>query len=223
MTPSAIRYGAMTVLRPLIAIVVVLLLAGVLAQHSLAPAGAQSSDDPLPATLISPIAGNWTLLVNTGDAGSPETVMGSLLQWADSAFVFDAATARFRSFRAAQPFLSDLNVIESGQPFWVFVPPDRLEGDITFWEQDATVRNQSVTLAPGFNLAAWTGTQGTRISQAVQSLSIRRAFLWDAVTQSFLIWDPGLPPAIQSDFELEYGAGLWIDVVGSQSVEWPQP
>ena len=149
--------------------------------------------------------------------------MGSLVQWADSAFVFDAATARFRSFRAAQPFLSDLNVIESGQPFWVFVPPDRLDGDITFWEQDATVRNQSVTLAPGFNLAAWTGTQGTRISQAVQLLPIRRAFLWDAVAQSFLIWDPGLPAAIQSDFELEYGAGLWIDVAGSQSIEWPQP
>ena len=213
----------MTVLRPLIAIVPVLLLVAVFALHSLAPADAQSPDEPAPTTLTSPIAGNWTLLTNTGEAGPPSTVLGSLLQWADSAFTFDAATGRFRSFRVDQPFLSDLNVIEAGQPFWVFVPPDRLDGDITFWQQDAMVRNQPVTLTPGFNLAAWTGTQGTRISQAAQSLPIRRAFLWDAVAQSFLLWDPSLPPAIQSDFELEYGAGLWIDVTGAQSVVWQQP
>lgn len=213
----------MTVLRPLTAIALVLLLVAAFALHSLAPADAQEPGDPAPATLISPIAGNWTLLTNTAESGSPSTVLGSLLQWADSAFTFDAATGRFRSFRVDQPFLSDLNVIEAGQPFWVFVPPDRLDGDITFWQQDAMVRNQPVTLIPGFNLAAWTGTQGTRISQAAQALPVRRAFLWDAVAQLFRVWDPTLPPAIQSDFELEYGAGLWIDVMGAQSVVWQQP
>lgn len=213
----------MRIFRPFFAIVAVLLLVGLIGQSSLSPAKAQAPDDQRATTLISPVAGNWTLLVNTGEAGAPQAVLGSLLQWADSAFTFDATTARFHSFRTAQPFLSDLNVIQAGQPFWVFVPPDRLEGDITFWEQPATVRNQSVTLAPGFNLVAWTGTQGTPISQAAQSLPIQRAFLWDAVAQAFLIWDPALPPVIQSDFALEYGAGLWIDVGGAQSVEWLQP
>ena len=213
----------MLAFRPFVAIVAVLLLVAVIGQPSLPPARAQTLDDPQSDILISPVAGNWSLLVNTGETGPPQTVLGGLLQWAESAFTFDATTDRFRSFRAAQPFLSDLAVIQAGQAFWVFVPPDRLDGDITFWQQPATVHNQSVMLTPGFNLAAWTGTQGTRISQAAQSLPIQRAFLWDAVAQSFLIWDPALPPAIQSDFALEYGAGLWIDVGGSQSVEWPQP
>ncbi len=213
----------MTALRPLIAIVAFVLLAGLVAQQPSTPAGAQTPDDPPPSTLISPIAGSWTLLVNTSVAGPPQTVLGSLLQWADSAFTFEAASQTFRSFRAAQPFLSDLDFIAAGQPFWIFVPPARLDGDITFWEQPATVRNQSVTLVPGFNLSAWTGTQGVRISQAVQSIPVRRAFLWDAVGQSFLVWDPTLPAIIQSDFELEYGAGLWVDLSGTQSVVWEQP
>jgi hypothetical protein len=213
----------MTALRPLTAFVALLLLAGLIAQPPPSPAAAQAPDDSQPTTLISPVAGNWTLLVNTSDAGSPETVLGSLLQLADSAFAFDATSQRFHSFRVAQPFLSDLDIIQAGQPFWVFVPPERLDGDITFWEQRATVRNLPVTLVPGFNLAAWTGTQGVRISRAVQSLPVRRAFLWDAVSQSFLIWDPGLPATLNSDFELEYGAGLWVDVSGTQSVTWEQP
>lgn len=189
----------------------------VLAQEGPTPAQGEA------ATLVSPIAGNWTLLVNLDEGGAPLAVMGSLRRWATTVFTFDAGEGRFRTFRVGQPQFSDLATIESGQAFWVFVPPTLLDGDLTFWEQPATVGNLSVELRPGFNLAAWTGATGVRVSVALEGIAVRRAYLWDVTAQRFAVWNPSLPASLRDDFELEYGAGLWIDLAGTALVVWEQP
>ena len=173
-------------------------------------------------TGIQPIAGNWSLLVNTGPAASPGALLAPIDDLATVAFTFDPATDRFRTYRAGSAVLSDLAEIRSGEAFWVFVPPERLDGDLAFLEIAATVPPTAVTLQPGFTLAAWIGAQGVPVSEAISGLPIRRAYLWVAATQSFQIWDPGLPSSLREDFELEYGAGLWVDLAGSEPVVWEQ-
>lgn len=174
------------------------------------------------ATVIQPIAGNWSLLVNTGPAATPASLLAPIDDLATAAFTFDPASDRFRTYRAGAPSLSDLGEVASGEAFWVFVPAERLDGDLTFLEIPATVEAVGVTLQPGFTLAAWTGAQGVLISEATAGLGVRRAFLWVAASQSFVIWDPGLPASLQEDFALEYGAGLWIDLDAPESVVWEQ-
>ncbi len=78
-------------------------------------------------------------------------------------------------------------------------------------------------MQPGFNLAAWTGSDRVRISLALTGLPVRRAFSWDPVLQRFDVWDPALPLALQKDFELEYGQGLWLELGGAVAVDWEQP
>ena len=186
------------------------------------PDDADEAPPPAAATLISPVAAPWTLLVNLGESAAPAELLASLRPWADAAFSFDAASGRFRTFRFDRPALSDLTRIGSGEAFWLFLPPERLEGDLTFWEQDARVRDGAVDLRPGFNLVAWTGSDGVPISVALGALPVRRAALWDAVAQRFAIWNPDLPPALRDDFVLEYGVGLWVDLAGSAAVLWEQ-
>ena len=190
---------------------------------------AQSGTDPasvrgqvLQAPVISPVGSGWSLLVNLGPAVDPATLLGPIDEWVASAFTFDPADGSFQVFRAGLPLLSDLDRIESGQAFWVFSPPARLLGDVTFWQQPAGVRDLSVALVPGFNLVPWTGSEGVRVSESVAGLPVERAYRWDVVSQAFVIWNPALPTSLQADFTLEYGEGLWIDLGGNATVVWQQ-
>lgn len=184
-----------------------------------------AQDDPadFPTQVITPVVGGWTLLVNLADAAPPDTVLGSLRPLVTAAFAFDPAIGRFRTYRPAQPALSDLPSIAAGQPFWIFISPDQLDGDLVLWEQPASVRQLAVTLRPGFNLVPWTGTDGTPVAAAFPGLPVRRVYLWESQSQRYRIWDSMFPVALQDYFTLEYGAALWLDLAGSADVTWEQP
>lgn len=176
----------------------------------------------LPAPVISPIGSGWSLLVNLGPAVDPATLLDPIDDWVTSAFTFDAASDSFRSYRSELPQFSSLQTIESGQAFWAFSPADRLQGDVTFWQQPAGVRDLAVALLPGFNLVPWTGSDGVLVSEAVAGLPVVRAYRWDPVAQAFVTWNPALPLGLQIDFTLEYGEGLWIDLGGDAAQVWQQ-
>ena len=97
-------------------------------------------------------------------------------------------------------------------------PPDRLLGDVTFWEQLAGVRNLAVGLRPGFNLVPWTGSDGARVSEEMGRLPVDRAYRWDPVGQAFVIWSSPLPAGLQVDFTLEYGEGLGFELGGNSAM-----
>jgi hypothetical protein len=205
---------------PLFAVWIGVLIAGAVL---VAPARASEPPDPDPPRLvISPVAGSWTLLVNLGPATDPTRLFQPLDAWVTSAFTFDPLAKRFRTFRRGLSALSDLQVIGEGEAVWVFVPPERLEGDLTFWTQDGIVVNQTQRLRPGFNLVPWTGQDGLAVSLATIGLPVRRALSWDPLRQEFDVWNPDLPAALQVDFDLEYGQGLWVDLGGSEALDWEQ-
>ena len=181
---------------------------------------AQDADPP--ARVIQPIAGGWSLLANTGPATSPADLLAPIEDLVTAAFTFDATQDDFRAYRPGTPAPTDLRVVEAGQALWVFVPPDRLDGDIAFLELPASVRDLPTTLEPGFTLVGWTGTDGLRVSAALAGLPVRRAYQWEAASQRYRTWSPSLPASARDDFPLEYGAGVWIDLGGDDSVVWEQ-
>ena len=201
-------------------IVSIALLAGLVSSGG---GATRAQDGAAQTSIFSPIAGGFTLLVNLDEASDPASMLASIDDFVSAAFAFDADIGRFRSFRVGQPALSDLRSVGRGTAFWVFVPPERLDGDLTFWEQPTSVRNMAQDLVPGFNLVAWTGSDGVAISEAVDGLPVRKVFSWDVAAQRFEIWDPTGPASISVDFALEYGQGMWLDLGGTETVVWLQP
>ena len=208
----------------LLPLAVVLVLALALVAAGLTARGrtvtAQDAESQEP--VIHPIAGGWSLLTNTGPATSPARLLGPIGDLVTAAFTFDATQDRFRAYRPGRPAQSDLWVVDAGQALWVFVPPARLDGDIAFLELPASARNLRATLEPGFTLVGWTGTDGLRISEAMEGLPVHRAYQWEAASQRYRTWIPSLPASARDDFPLEYGAGVWIDLGGDESVVWMQ-
>ena len=175
-----------------------------------------------PETVLQPIVGGWSLLANTGPAVAPRTLLDPIDDLVTAAFTFDPVSDRFRAYRPGVAGASDLTLVDSGAALWVFVPPSRLGGDVAFLELPGSERGLPATLQPGFTLVGWTGADGVRISEAVLGLPVRRAYQWEGAWQRFRIWDPNLPGVLNDDFLLEYGAGLWIDLGGGESVVWEQ-
>ena len=203
---------------------VVLLLALALVAAGWAAGGrtVTAQDAESRALVIQPIAGGWSLLANTGPAASPADLLAPIEDLVTSAFTFDPIRDRFRAYRPDAPARTDLVQVETGEALWVFVPPDRLDGDIAFLELPAAARDLPATLEPGFTLVGWTGTDGLRISEATEGLPVRRAYQWEAASQRYRTWIPSLPASARDDFPLEYGAGVWIDLGGDESVVWMQ-
>ena len=205
-----------------LSVVLVLALALVAAGWAVGGRTVTAQDADPPARVIQPIAGGWSLLANTGPATSPADLLAPIEDLVTAAFTFDATQDDFRAYRPGTPAPTDLRVVEAGQALWVFVPPDRLDGDIAFLELPGSERNLPATLEPGFTLVGWTGTDGLRVSAALEGLPVRRAYQWEAASQRYRTWSPSLPASARDDFPLEYGAGVWIDLGGDDSVVWEQ-
>ena len=174
------------------------------------------------APVIQPISGGWSLLANTGPATAPADLLAPIEDLVTAAFTFDAIRDRFRAYRPEAPARTDLVQVETGEALWVFVPPDRLDGDVAFLELPASASNLPATLEPGFTLVGWTGTDGLRVSAALDGLPVRRAYQWEAASQRYRTWIPSIPASARDDFPLEYGAGVWIDLGGDEAVVWVQ-
>ena len=207
---------------PALPVVAALILALAVAGAALTGNIATAQDEESPAPVLHPISEGWSLLANTGPATSPADLLAPIEDLVTAAFTFDPAEGRFRAYRPDLPDRTDLLLVESGQALWVFVPPDRLDGDVAFLELPASVRDLPATLDPGFTLVGWTGTDGLRISEATEGLPVRRAYQWEAASQRYRTWIPSLPASLRDDFPLEYGAGVWIDLDGDESVVWVQ-
>lgn len=183
---------------------------------------ATAQEEASPAPVFHPITEGWSLLANTGPGASPAHLLAPLDGLVTAAFTYDAKEDRFKSYRTGVSGRNDLTWVEAGQALWVHVPEGRLGGDIAFLELPGQERHLSATLESGFTLVGWTGTDGLRISRATEGLPVRRVYQWDGASQRYRVWDTGVPEAVRDDFPLEYGAGLWVDLRGADSVTWYQ-
>lgn len=183
---------------------------------------ATAQEEASPAPVFHPITEGWSLLANTGPGASPAHLLAPLDGLVTAAFTYDAKEDRFKSYRTGVSGRNDLTWVEAGQALWVRVPEGRLGGDIAFLGLPGQERHLSATLESGFTLVGWTGTDGLRVSRATEGLPVRRVYQWDGASQRYRVWDTRVPEAVRDDFPLEYGAGLWVDLRGADSVTWYQ-
>ena len=207
---------------PALLAIAALMMALAVAGATLAGDTATAQEEASPAPVLHPITEGWSLLANTGPGASPAHLLAPLDGLVTAAFTYDAKEDRFKSYRPGVSGRNDLTWVESGQALWVLLPPGRLGGDIAFLELPGQARHLPATLESGFTLVGWTGTDGLRVSRATEGLPVRRVYQWDGASQRYRVWDTRVPEAVRDDFPLEYGAGLWVDLRGQESVTWFQ-
>lgn len=81
----------------------------------------------------------------------------------------------------------------------------------------------ALALHAGWNLVAWLGANSTPVAEAVAQFgaTFEGLHVWDAETQRFRSFVPGLPAALQTAGTLNFGDGIWIRV--SRAATWVQP
>lgn len=143
------------------------------------------------------------------------TIVGSL----GGFFTWDAAAGSFLTFNPAlPPALNTLTQVPSGAGVWTFIGA----GGPVPWDQPAFNGERAVTLVNGFNLVMWTGPDDTPITEAITGLGALNAlFIWDAAAQTFQVYNPSLPPALNTATEIDHGAGVWV-LMNAAGV-WDQP
>ena len=90
-----------------------------------------------------------------------------------------------------------------------------------FFGTSEQVARRTVDLRPGLNLVGWTGD--TAVPDATASIAglFSQILGWDAATQAYVSYIPGLPAAVQGVTDLNTGDAFWI--VMDQAATWEQP
>lgn len=161
---------------------------------------------------------NWNLVGFGGDQEIDAATAG-IASSIRSLFAWDAVAQAFQSYIPDLPtFLNTLGELGAGDGVWLFV--ENPAGVI--WDQPAITTARDVTLQDGFNLVMWSGPT-TDVASAVADLgaSLQALFLWDAVAQEFLTFNPVLPPALNTATTVHPGDGVWVLV--SATTTWQQP
>jgi ABC-type branched-subunit amino acid transport system substrate-binding protein len=85
--------------------------------------------------------------------------------------------------------------------------------------------SRTVNLSPGWNLVGWTGAGSTPVADALAGFdgAFSTLFTWDAASQSFLNFNPSVPPALNTLSDLAFGDGVWINVSSATEATWQQP
>ena len=134
-------------------------------------------------------------------------------------FTWDPLTQTFRSFRPDAPaFLNSLDELLLGDGLWI-----EIDGPGATWSQPDFDAARSVDLAPGLQLAIWTGPDGAAVADAIAGIAgaVVQILTWDAAAQQFRTFNASLPQALNSLSRLDYGAAFWIEV--DAAVTWQQP
>ena len=172
-----------------------------------------------PATRTQTLRPQWNLVGWTGETIDVTEATASILASLGAFFTWDAAASNFLSFNPAlPPALNSLRQVPQGAGTWTFVNGN----SNVAWEQPAFNEARAVSLRRGFNLVTWTGGDGAAVADAIAGLNgLEALFLWDAAAQTFLIFNPALPSALNTAKTIPHGAGVWV--LMGQNGTWNQP
>ena len=172
-----------------------------------------------PATRTQTLRPQWNLVGWTGETIDVTEATASILASLGAFFTWDAAASNFLTFNPAlPPALNSLRQVPQGAGIWTFVNGN----SNVAWEQPAFNEARAVSLRSGFNLVTWTGGDGAAVADAIAGLNgLEALFLWDAAAQTFLIFNPALPSALNTAKTIPHGAGVWV--LMGQNGTWNQP
>jgi hypothetical protein len=174
---------------------------------------------PPPVVRTQVLQPQWNLVGWTGETIDVTDATATIAASLGAFFTWDTSIPGFLTFNPTLPGpLNSLQEVPFGAGVWTFIdgatPLD--------WEQPAFSEARSVSLAQGFNLAMWTGPDGTSITDAIAGLDgVQGLFIWDAAARTFLTFNPILPPALNTATTLNHGFGVWV-LMANAGI-WDQP
>ena len=171
---------------------------------------------PPPPRDVALLAG-WNLITWTGDE-TPVVSALAALPAVSRVYAWDARAGAFlRYSRGVLASGNRLTVLRAGAGLWV------LSERPAIWRMPGLGRERSVLLAPGFNLAGWTGPDGVALAEITRALGPAVVAVWvfDPLAQEFRVFRPDGPPRSNTASTVNHGDGLWLRL--ESAVIWPQP
>ncbi len=174
---------------------------------------------PPPVVRAQVLQPRWNLVGWTGETTGVTDATATIATSLGAFFTWDTSIPGFLTFNPTLPGpLNSLQDVPLGAGVWTFIT----DATPLEWEQPAFTDARSVPLAQGFNLVMWTGPDGTAVTDAIAGLNgLQGLFIWDAAGQTFLTFNPVLPPALNSATTLDYGFGVWVLMASAGT--WDQP
>ena len=171
---------------------------------------------PPPPRDVALLAG-WNLIAWTGDE-TPVASALAALPAVSRVYAWDARAGAFLGYsRGVRASVNRLTVLRAGLGLWV------LSERPAIWRMPGLGRERSVSLAPGFNLAGWTGPDGVALAEITRALGPAVVAVWvfDPLAQEFRVFRPDGPPRSNTASTVNHGDGLWLLL--ESAVIWPQP
>ncbi len=140
----------------------------------------------------------------------------------EAVYAWDAERQRFLAAYAGSPQPhGNLTKVAPGMGLWL-----RLDGDEPVsWTRAASPDPSAglVSLSEGWNLVAWTGSDGASFGDAFAALDddLQVALAWDTEIEWFLQYVPDSPSAAALVREVKQGGAVWLEV--SEERYWLQP
>ncbi len=142
---------------------------------------------------------------------------GQAFRWDASSQVFGRNDVRLPAS------LQEFTQVGRNEALWTrFSSSDNVVGIPPSWQIPVVASEQrTVALSPGWNFVVWTGAVSTpelAFDGLLAHEVLSRAFTWDAETQTYLRYEVGAPPFLQTMAPLAYGDTIWLHV--KQSYDW---
>ena len=195
-----------------VAVVVAAMAAGLASAH-----GAASAQAPATDTVTTPLQPGWNLVGWMGPDTTPADLFRDvrLLQ---VVAVWDEDAGRYAWARRRGAVPPPLERITRGQGLFLWVGGTRS----VQWTRPASVEGMLLTLPTGYSLVGWAGLDGTPISEAVGRFgsALVGASWWNAATQSYERYEPGVEEPAEGMATLNHGDALWVEL--SEERRWWQ-
>ncbi len=161
------------------------------------------------------LATGWNLVAWLGQTTDVVTALESVADSIDSMFTWAPDVGFQRYAPAGLAFLNAVEVLLPAQGLWVLATQD------VVWLQQgspAALLDRTVILSTGFNLVAWTGTDGLEASSVFEPAVdiITSIFHYDTGAPRFQRYTPGGLAILNSLANLRFGTAIWV--VASQEV-----
>ena len=195
-----------------VAVVVVALAVGLASAH-----GSASAQGPATDTVTTPLQPGWNLV---GWMGSDTTAadLFAAIPTLRVVAAWDDEAGRYRWARRGGTAPPALTQVTRGKALFLWVGGTKA----VQWRRPASADGMLLTLPSGYSLVGWAGLDGTPIAEAVGRFgdALIGASRWNAETQSYERYEPGVGEPAEGMPVLQHGDALWVEL--SEEARWWQ-
>ncbi len=189
----------------LVAVVVVALAAGLASAH-----GGASAQAPATDTVTTELRPGWNLIGWMGPDTTPAADLFDKIPGLQVVAAWDEDAGRYAWARRGGSVPPELAQLTRGQALFLWVSGT----EVVEWSRPASAAGILLSLPSGYSLVGWAGLDGTPIEEAVGRFgdALVGASRWNAETQSYERYEPGVEEPAEGMPVLQHGDALWVEL-----------